>query len=162
MSDKNIGREELERLIVDFLGTQGMCVLATCSGGRPRASAVEFFPDGTILYVLTEGGQKVENVERNPRVSVAIHTQFTGWDTIMGVQITGDALIGGKGSSSFTEGEQAYARRKKQAVKLPDFMKVIKITPQKIEYLDTTLRKTGYGVRHTLVYGPAPGSCFTG
>ncbi len=160
--EKQLNDMEIEVLIVDFLGTQGMCVLATCSGGRPRASAVEFFPDGTTLYVLTEGGRKIENLEKNPHVSVAIHTQFTGWDSIKGVQITGSALIGGKGSAIFTEGEQAYARRKKQAVKLPDFMNVVKITPERIEYLDTTLRAKGYGVKHVLECAPPAGSCFSG
>ena len=162
MSEKAPGRDELERMIVEFMETQGMCVLATCSGGAPRASAVEFFPEGTALYILTEGGRKVENIEKNPRVSVAIHTQFTGWDSIQGVQITGTAEIGGKGTALFAAGERAYARRKKQAIKLPDFMSVIRITPQKIEYLDTALRVKGYGVRHVLEYPSAPGSCFLG
>ncbi|MGE5465279.1 MAG: pyridoxamine 5'-phosphate oxidase family protein [Betaproteobacteria bacterium] len=162
MSHKALGREELENLIVDFMESQGMCVMATCSGNVPRASAVEFFPEGTTIYVLTEGDRKVENVEKNPRVSVAIHTQFTGWDTIKGVQITGRAEIGGRGSATFAEGERAYERRKKQAIRLPDFMHVIRITPQQIEYLDTTLRAKGYDARHVLEYPPAAGSCFSG
>ncbi len=162
MSEKAPDRETLERMIVEFLNAQGMCVLATCSSGEPRASAVEFFPEGTTIYVLTEGGRKIENIEKNPRVSVAIHTQFTGWDSIKGVQITGRAEIGGKGSAIFTAGEEAYARRKKQAIRLPDFMNVIRITPQRIEYLDTTLKAKGYGVRHVLEYPPAGGTCFSG
>jgi general stress protein 26 len=162
MSHKALGREELERLILDFLGSQGMCVMATCSGGLPRASAVEFFPEGTTIYVLTEGGRKVENVEKNPQVSVAIHTQFTGWDTIKGVQMAGRAEIGGKGSAIFAEGGRAYERRKKLSIRLPDFMQVIRITPQKIEYLDTTLRAKGFDVKHVLEYESPPGSCFSG
>ena len=162
MSEKVLAREELERLVTEFMDTQGMCVLATCSGGWPRASAVEFFPDGTTLYVLTEGGRKIENLEKNQKVSVAIHTQFAGWDSIKGIQITGSALIGNKGSAIFCEGERAYARRKKQPVKLPDFMNVIKIMPERIEYLDTTLRAKGYGVRHVLEYASPAGSCFCG
>jgi general stress protein 26 len=162
MSARTLDREELERLVVDFMESQGMCVLATCSANVPRASAVEFFPEGTTIYILTEGGRKVENIERNPMVSVAIHTQFTGWDTIKGVQITGSAEIGGKGSAIFSSGERAYARRKKQAIRLPDFMNVVRITPQKIEYLDTTLRVKGYGVKHVLECPSSSGSCFTG
>lgn len=162
MSEKALSRGVLERMIVEFMDTQGMCVLATCSSGEPRASAVEFFPEGTTIYVLTEGGRKIANIERNPRVSVAIHTQFTGWDSIQGIQIAGRAEIGDRGSAIFTAGEEAYARRKKQAIKLPDFMHVIRITPQKIEYLDTTLRAKGYGVKHVLEYAPSSGSCFSG
>jgi general stress protein 26 len=162
MSDITLNSKELERLIIEFIDTQGMCVLATCSNNVPRASAVEFFPEGTTLYVLTEGGRKVENLEKNPVVSVAIHTRFTGWDSIKGIQMTGRAEIGGKGSAIFPEGERAYAKRKKQTVELPDFMNVIRITPQKIEYLDTTLRVKGYDVKHLLEYPASSGSCFSG
>ncbi len=81
-----LGEKDLEQRVVDFLATEGMCVLATCSENVPRASAVEFFEDGTTLYILTEGGRKVENISQNPAVSVAIHTQFIGWEKIKGIQ----------------------------------------------------------------------------
>jgi hypothetical protein len=41
-------------------------------------------------------------------------------------------------------------------------MHVIRITPQQMEYLDTTLRAKGYDVRHVLEYPSAAGSCFSG
>ncbi len=148
-----ISDKELERLITEFLMARGMCVVATCSDNVPRASAVEFFPSGTTLYVLTEGGRKLENIAANPVVSVAIHTQFTGWDSIKGVQMTGTAEIGKAGSKIFDEGVEAYkARRGLKGVSIPEFMHIIKITPKKIEYLDATLKAKGLGVRHVLVY----------
>lgn len=148
-----ISDKELERLISGFLKAQGMCVLATCSGNVPRASAVEYFPSGTILYILTEGGQKLANISANPVVSVAIHTQFTGWDSIKGVQITGTAEIGKAGSKTFDEGVEAYkTRRRLKGISIPEFMSILKVTPKKIEYLDTTLKARGLGVRHVLEY----------
>jgi uncharacterized protein YhbP (UPF0306 family) len=144
---------ELEYLIINFMRSQGMCVLATCSGNTPRASAVEFFPMGTIIYILTEGGQKIKNIATNDRVSVAIHTQFTGWDSIKGVQITGTAEIGKLGSKIFKEGEEAYIKRRHlKSIHIPGCMSFIKITPQKIEYLDTTLKAPEIGVRHVITY----------
>jgi uncharacterized protein YhbP (UPF0306 family) len=148
MNDK-----DLERKIAGFMKTQGMCVLATCSGGEARATAVEFFPEGTTLYILTEGGRKMGNIEKNPRVSVAIHTQFTGWDSIKGVQITGRAEVGVSGSKVFDEGVEAYRRRRGlKSVSVPSFMSIIKVAPLKIEYLDTTLRAKGLETKHVLVY----------
>jgi general stress protein 26 len=144
---------ELKLLIEEFMRTQGMCVLATCADDMPRASAVEFFPDGTMLYILTEGGRKVENISVNPAVSVAIHTQFTGWDSIKGVQVTGTAEVGKEGSRIFDEGVEAYKKRRGlKNITIPGFMNIIKITPKKIEYLDTTLKAKGFGVRHMLEY----------
>ena len=152
MSGKLLGRKELEQHIIEFMGSQGMCVLATCGAGEPRASAVEFFPAGTTIYILTEGGRKIENIVRNPRVSVAIHTQFTGWDSSKGIQITGTAEIGEAGSAIFADGEKAYVRRQGQEAKLPAMMKVVKIKPLRIEMLDLTLKARGYDVRQVLEY----------
>jgi len=148
-----LSKKELESLIIDFIKTQGMCVLATCRDGLPRASAVEFFPEGTTLYILTEGGLKLGNLAANHNVSVAIHTQFTGWDTIKGIQITGTAKVGNSGSSIFNEGVEAYKKRRGlKSVSVPEFMSIIKVTPQKIEYLDTTLKAKGLDTRHILEY----------
>lgn len=151
MPGAELFRQDLERLILDFLGEQQMCVLATCADAAPRASAVEFFPRGFVLYVLTEGGRKIQNLWKNPLVSVAIHTQFTGWDSIRGIQVSGMAEIGKAGSAIFREGEAACRDRKGDAdFSLPASLFVIRITPATIEYLDTTLRARGYPVRHTL------------
>ena len=145
--------KELERLISEFIKTQGMCVIATCHDNVPRASAVEFFPDGTTMYILTEGGIKVENIAANRNVSVAIHTQFTGWDSIKGVQLTGIAEIGKIGSKIFKDGVEAYRKRRRlNEVIIPEYMNVIRITPKRIEYLDTTLKAKGLGVKHELNY----------
>jgi general stress protein 26 len=148
-----LSEKELEHLIINFMKTQGMCVLATCSDNVPRASAVEFFPDGTTIYILTEGGRKVDNIAANKNVSVAIHTPFIGWDSIKGVQITGTAELGKPGSRVFEEGEDAYKKRRHlKSVYIPSCMSFIKVTPQKIEYLDTTLKARKLGVRHMLTY----------
>lgn len=148
-----LSEKELEQMISRFMRTQGMCVLATCSGEEPRASAVEFFPSGTTLYILTEGGRKVENIKKNPRVSVAIHTQFTGWDSIKGIQMTGKAEIAKTGSKAFDEGAEAYRKRRGlKGVSIPSFMNIIKITPSRIEYLDTTLKDKGLDVKQVLEY----------
>jgi len=151
MKIKPLSRARLERLIVDFVKGQSMCVLATCSEGRPRASAVEFFPSGLTLYILTEGGRKVENIGKNPLVSVAIYTPFLGWEKIKGVQVSGSAKIGLTGSRVFKEGVRAYRERLgKKAAVVPDVLKVIKVIPEEIDYLDTTLKSKGLAVRHTL------------
>ena len=151
--DHELTREDVEKLIIRLLETCPLCVVATCSDNIPRASTVEFFPMGTTLYILTEGGRKIENIKRNPHVSIAIHADFTGWSDVKGVQITGTAEIGGKGSSIFNEGIVAYNRRRGSqgtAGSLPDFMNVIRVTPSRLEYLDAMLAEKGYKVRYTL------------
>ncbi len=150
---KALSRDKLEQYIVDFMKAHGTCVLATCSDNKPRASTVELFPLGATLYILTEGGRKIENIRKNPRVSVAMAKQYTGLENLKGLQIDCIAEIGEVGSQVFMEGVEAYRlRRKLKSALIPDFMLVIKIIPKKMEYLDTSLSKKGFSVRQVLEY----------
>ncbi|MEW6585712.1 MAG: pyridoxamine 5'-phosphate oxidase family protein [Nitrospirota bacterium] len=148
---KEFTQKELEDLIIEFMKARATCVIATCSDSMPRASTVEFFPYGLTVYIITEGGRKVENIEKNPQVSVAISDAFTTWESLRGLQITGAAEIGTRGSEIFREGLEAYRKRRgrKDAV-LPDFMNVIKVIPIQMEYIDTRLAKRGYPIRNIL------------
>jgi general stress protein 26 len=148
---KEISREDLEHLILDLIEGESVCVIATCHENVPRASTVEFFPLGEKLYIVTEGGKKVVNISKNPQVCIAIHAPFSGWNSVRGLQISGTAEIAGKGSKEFQEGHEAYCKRRglRHCI-LPGSMIVIKVTPLRIEYIDTSLEKKGYKIRQTL------------
>ena len=149
--ERELSKQELEHLIVDLLKEQSLCVISTCSDNLPRASTVEYFPMATTIYILTEGGMKIENINHNPNVSIAIHAPFVGWPTVRGIQITGLAQIGRRGSRVYEEGLDAFNKRRGQIGTVPDIMSVIKVKPSKIEYIDTALGNKGFKVRHTLV-----------
>ena len=149
--ERELTNQELEHLIVLLLKEQSLCVIATCSDSIPRASTVEYFPIGTTIYILTEGGVKIENISHNPNVSIAIHATFAGWQTVRGIQITGFAEIGRRGSRVYEEGLDAFSTRRGQISTVPDIMSVIKVKPSKIEYIDTSLGNKGFKVRHTLI-----------
>lgn len=153
MEEKELSREAIEKLITEFMNMQGTCVLATCSDNNPRASTVEFFPLGTTIYILTEGGWKLDNIKKNPNVAIAISAPFAGWEHLKGLQVTGIAEIGGKSSQIFQEATEAYrTRRRQENAHLPDFMKVIKIIPTKMEYIDTSLPAKGFRMKQVIVY----------
>jgi hypothetical protein len=149
--ERALTNQELEQLIVHLLKEQTLCVIATCSDNIPRASTVEYFPLATTIYILTEGGVKIENITHNPNVSIAIHAPFAGWQTVRGIQITGLAEIGRRGSGVYEEGLYAFGKRRGQIGTVPDIMSVIKVKPSKIEYIDTALGNKGYKVKHTLI-----------
>jgi len=149
--ERKLVKQELEHLIVDLLREESLCVIATCSGNVPRASTVEYFPIATTIYILTEGGVKIENIIHNPNVSIAIHASFAGWQSVRGVQITGIAEIGRRGSNAYEEGLDAFNKRRGRISTVPAIMSIIKVKPSKIEYLDAALRNKGFKVRHTLV-----------
>ncbi len=149
--ERELSKEEIEHLIVDLLQGQSLCVIATCSDNVPRASTVEYFPIATTIYILTEGGVKIENIIQNPNVSIAIHAPFAGWPTVRGIQMTALAEIGRRGSKVYEEGLDAFKNRRGQIDTVPDIMSVIKVKPSKIEYIDAALGNKGFKVRHSLI-----------
>ncbi len=48
---------------------------------------------GLTLYILTEGGGKVKNIRDNPNVSLSIVGEYTGFQSVTGLQVWGKAVI---------------------------------------------------------------------
>ena len=106
---KSITPKDLEKRIIEFLKKQNMCVLATCGDDLPRATPIEYHSKGITIYFVGEPGTKLENMKKNPNVSIGIFLPYTGWDSAKGAQITGKAkIISRENSTEFKEGLAAY------------------------------------------------------
>jgi nitroimidazol reductase NimA-like FMN-containing flavoprotein (pyridoxamine 5'-phosphate oxidase superfamily) len=87
-------KEELEKEIIDYLGKKHPCSLATCGkDGIPRISVVDFMNDGLTIYILSEGGQKFQNLLENKNVAIGIGTSAKTSLSVWGVNISGIAEI---------------------------------------------------------------------
>jgi nitroimidazol reductase NimA-like FMN-containing flavoprotein (pyridoxamine 5'-phosphate oxidase superfamily) len=152
---KRMSAKVLEKRIVQFLKEQNICVLATCSNGLPRATPIEYHSKGLAMYFVGEPGTKLNNIKNNPNVSIGIFLPYTGWDSAKGAQITGKAkIISRKNLNEFKEGLQAY-QWEKTAMEMgmksfPISVELIRVDPEKIEFIDMSLRKIGYNSRQTL------------
>ena len=153
---KTIAPKDLDKRIIQFLKKQNMCVLATCGDKVPRATPVEYRSKRTAIYFVGEPGIKLENIKKNPNVSIGIFLQYKGWDSAKGAQITGSAkIISRKNLTEFKEGLEAY-QWKKTAKELclktfPETgVELVKVEPYKIEFIDMSLKKLGYSPRQTL------------
>jgi hypothetical protein len=132
-----------------------MCVLATCGDNVPRATPVEYHSKGITIYFVGEPGIKLENMKTNPNVSIGIFLPYIGWDSAKGAQITGKAkIISRENSTEFKEGLVAYQWEKtanELGIKtFPATAELIKVEPEKIEFIDMSLKKMGYSPRQTL------------
>lgn len=152
---KKLGTKELRLRIAQFLESTNMCVLATCSGGIPRATPIEYHSDGLNIYLVGEPGIKIKNIVNNPNISVGVFLPYTGWDSARGAQITGLAkIISRENSDEFKQGLKSY-KWEKAAEELgikefPKTIKLIKVEPKKIEFVDMSLKKLGYSARQIL------------
>jgi len=152
---KRMAPKDLEKRIIQFLEGQNMCVLATCSNDVPRATPIEYRSEGTTLYFVGEPGTKLRNMKNNPNVSIGIFLPYIGWDSAKGAQITGKAkIISRDNSTEFKEGLAAYQWEKtarELGIKtFPETVELVKVEPEKIEFIDMSLKKMGYSPQQTL------------
>lgn len=146
---RKMPKKALEARIARFLRARNMCVLATCSGGMPRATPLEYRSEGTTLYMLVEAGRKVENIRANPNVSVGIYAPYTGWMSVKGAQISGVArILTVDDGEEFVRAAAVYPWKKIVGdlglEKLPANAHFLKVEAAVVEYVDMSLKLEGY------------------
>jgi len=91
---KHPSKESLEQEITDYLEKNHLCSLATCGkDGIPRISVVDYMNKGLTIYILSEGGQKFQNLLKNKNVAIGISTSAKTSLSVRGVNIWGIAEI---------------------------------------------------------------------
>lgn len=154
--------DKLYQRIMDFLKSQTMCVISTSSGDVPRATPVEYYNHGTTFYIMADPGVKVENIKKNPRVSIGIYnmphpvwTNGKDWAACKSVQVTGTAKLLVEDNEEYAE----FLNRYKWQIfweavgfdinKPPKGRTVIKVEASKMEYMEFALKREGYSSRQT-------------
>ena len=151
---KQLPANELKQRVTDFLKSQNVCILCTSKGDVPRATPIEYYSEGTAVYILAGQGTKMENIKANPRVSIGIYstpyTDWTDWYKVIGVQITGSAKLLNEGEPGYADAFKVYEWQlyaKARGWDLNNPQKggtIIKVDARKIEYRELALMAEGY------------------
>jgi len=145
-----------------------MCVLATASKDNiPRATPIWYNSEGTTLYMVGDEGTKLNNIRANPRVGIGIHDIRTSFQSVKGIQITGEAMLLTGDNPEYEEALRIYnfkertkKVRKEMAellrmeppeemgeVKPPKDITMIKIEAKKIALIESALLARGYAAQ---------------
>ncbi len=167
---KQLPRDELETRLEHFIATHWMGVLCTIGKNGPIGSPVEYHPDNLSVYILPQpGSPKIKALQHDPRVCFAIYGENSGWASVQGAQLFGNAEFINPGTADHKQAMSIYRwaasaeQLGKPLDKAPD-MQLIRIDPERIVYTQQWLRKDGYGPRqiwhsdaskaaHTVKYG---------
>jgi uncharacterized protein YhbP (UPF0306 family) len=78
-----------------FLGSHTTMTLATCGEDGPWAAALFYAHDSdlTLYFISAPGTRHAADIERDPKVAVAVNAQHKDWSDIRGLQISGVAEI---------------------------------------------------------------------
>lgn len=75
-----------------FAAAADLTIATNRADGWPQATTVSYVSDGPTIYFGTWAkSQKAQNIERDPRVSIAVTAPYASWDKIQGVSLGGRA-----------------------------------------------------------------------
>lgn len=140
----------LKNRIISFITGHNTGALATASGSFVRCTPIEYTFLDDAFYLFSEGGLKFKALKDNKHVAFAIYETYSGFGTLKSLQVMGIASI----IEPFSDEYVTLLEYKKISVdtikKLPQPMNLIKIEPDSYDYLDSDLRKDGFGSRQHL------------
>lgn len=160
-------RAQLQARIVEFLASQSVCVLATWGKDAPRATPIEYFSDGMSIYLSLDPGVKLDNVHLNPRVSLGVCNSLKpdwmsakDWTSVRSAQITGIVKFLAPGTPERAKALKVYkywifaeACGVDPELLIKDRV-MVRIDPEKIEYLEFNLKRSGFGSKQVWVQTP--------
>ncbi len=150
---KQLTREELQGRIEHFLATHWMGVLCTVGKNGPIGTPVEYHGQGLDVYILPQpGSPKVQAMKTNPKVCFAVYGENSGWASVHGAQLFGDAVFIEPGTPEHEQAMSIYrwaasAEQLGKPLDQPPQMPLIRIELDRVVYTQQWLRKEGYGPR---------------
>ena len=134
--------EELKDRIIRFLERCKIGTLATCSDNLPRSTPVRFGRRDLTIFILTEGGGKLENIKENANVCFSVYGTYTGFRSCRGMQLWGRAqILYPDDKAAYLPAFEALGLEERADLKKIDMgdartdMPIIQIVPERVRYL---------------------------
>ena len=143
----NITKKEIE----DFLKNKNTCTLATSYKNFVRSTPIEYeYYDGKI-FIISEGGLKFIGLLNNKNISLCVYEDYTNMNNLCGLQISGEAEIVEPWSEEYVEALSRKKLKIENISKLPFDMNIIKITPEKYEFLYSKFKQLGFNSKQIYI-----------
>lgn len=126
-------KRSFKDLIIRLLDSHRIMTIATNRpDGWPQATVVGYMNDGLVIYFFTErAGQKVQNITRDERVSIALGKDTTKPLDIKGLSLAATALV----VDDAAEVDHAYQLQLKR---FPEYRVLPKPNPKEIALVRAT------------------------
>lgn len=147
-------REELQQAIDAFLCTRGVCALATASSDLVRCTPLEYaYRDGRF-WIFSEGGLKFHALKESRNVCLAVFNPSYEFGKLESVQVTGIAEIVDPTSEEYERAAAARGLTGDALERVRTRLHLIEVTPTRIDYLSSALRKRGFDARQWVELRP--------
>ena len=133
--------------ITTFINGHNTCALATASSDMVRCTPIEYnYVDGTF-YLFSEGGLKFQGLKKNKNVGLAIYEPYGGFGQLKSLQVEGTASLIEPFCDEYLKLLEYKKLSEETMKKLQQPMHLIKIVPKSFDFLDSDLKKEGFGSR---------------
>ena len=137
----------LKEKVEAFIKVHNTCALATASADMVRNTPIEYnYVDGAF-YFFSEGGLKFKCLKENKNVGLAIFEPYGGFGQLKSLQVEGIADMVEPFSDEYLKIMEHKKIPLEAMKKLPISMNLIKVVPKIYDYLDSDLKKDGFGSR---------------
>lgn len=146
---KHMDDQELYERIDHFLSEHKVLALASGDASFIRCTPLEYTWHDDALWIFSEGGMKFRALKNNPHVSAAVFESNMSFGSLLSCQIQGQVEMVDLFSKEYMA--EAFVRHipAEMLKKLPEPMWLLKIIPDEMTLLDSSLKKEGYGSRQT-------------
>ena len=144
--DEDVLREAVE----DYIRANNTCALAVAAGDFVRCTPLEYVYYEKAFWIFSEGGEKFYALEKNKNVCLVIFDKYEGFGKLKGMQATGIAELVKPFSEEYKKLAEVRKIPLKVLEKMPHPMNLIKISPKKIEFLNSDFKKEDADSRQTL------------
>lgn len=133
----------LKEQIEDFLSKRSVANLSTSNSENSRSTPIEYIYKDNYIYIYSEGGIKFFNLLQNNKISLSIYDNYTNFNELKGMQISGVAYIISPKSEIYDE---VLKMKNINKWTLSTLLNVIKIKIKKVEFLNSDFKKIGYDI----------------
>jgi len=149
-TEVKMDRDQLMAAAEAYIQANDTCALATGYGSFIRCTPIEYTYHDGAFWLFTEGGEKFDGLRNNPNVCLAVFDKYEGFGKLKGMQVTGKAVLPEPFSDEYVRAAE-YKKIPPEALKKLQYpMHLIKIVPEKIEFLNSDFKKQGFGSRQKI------------
>ena len=145
---------ELLQAIDAFLGAHRVCALATAAGDLVRCTPLEYAWRDCRFWIFSEGGLKFRALKENHEVCLAVFDPTCEFGKLESVQATGTAEVVDPTSGEFVRAAAARGLTGDALERVRTRLHLIEVTPIRIDYLSSALRKRGFDARQWVELKP--------
>lgn len=145
--------KELRQAIDAFLETHNVCALATASSDLVRCTPLEYSYRNGKLWIFSEGGLKFHALKENRSVCLAVFNPSCDFGKLESVQVTGTARVVDPMGEEYERAAEARGLTGESLERMRTRLHLIEVTPSRIDYLCSALRKRGFDARQWLNLG---------